>query len=222
MQSRSEKVSALKVFMVLVLILLTQFSILMIVRTCFEYEGKISLFFQNDVFTTQFPWVAWTFYSDISIVSLVLCLVFMLWCIFCMVFIPGKLVKGPITPMGNVPIYKDNGLPCFIITMSIFGLYLLACKSGIVYWLPSPSIIYDIFPTLIASSNIFSLVFCLLLLIKGYIAPCTYDSGSSNNLLFDFYWGMELHPRIGPIDIKVLTNCRWWEAGNEKCSIIFM
>ncbi|XP_022723861.1 7-dehydrocholesterol reductase isoform X3 [Durio zibethinus] len=45
---------------------------------------------------------------------------------------------------------------------------------------------------------------------KGHVAPSSTDSGSSGNLIIDFYWGMELYPRIGKnFDIKVFTNCRF-------------
>ncbi|XP_022716428.1 7-dehydrocholesterol reductase-like isoform X2 [Durio zibethinus] len=65
-------------------------------------------------------------------------------------FLPGKRVEGPISPTGNIPVYK------------------------------------------------------------GHVAPSSTDSGSSGNLIIDFYWGMELYPRIGKnFDIKVFTNCRF-------------
>ncbi|KAE8673406.1 Ergosterol biosynthesis ERG4/ERG24 family isoform 2 [Hibiscus syriacus] len=44
----------------------------------------------------------------------------------------------------------------------------------------------------------------------GHVAPSSTDSGSSGNLIIDFYWGMELYPRIGKsFDTKVFTNCRF-------------
>jgi 7-dehydrocholesterol reductase len=55
-----------------------------------------------------------------------------------------------------------------------------------------------------------SFVFCIFLYIKGHLAPSSSDSGSSGNVIIDFYWGMELYPRIGKhFDIKVFTNCRF-------------
>ena len=39
------------------------------------------------------------------------------------------------------------------------------------------------------------------------MAPSSTDSGSSNNIIIDLYWGMELYLRIGKnFDIKVFTN----------------
>jgi len=39
--------------------------------------------------------------------------------------------------------------------------------------------------------------------------PSSTDCGSSGNIIFDYYWGTELYPRIFGIDIKVFTNCRF-------------
>ena len=41
------------------------------------------------------------------------------------------------------------------------------------------------------------------------MAPSSTDSGSCGSWLYDFYWGMELYPLLGPLDIKVFTNCRF-------------
>ncbi|GMH66250.1 hypothetical protein TrRE_jg784, partial [Triparma retinervis] len=32
-------------------------------------------------------------------------------------FVPGPLFEGPVTPAGNTPIYKANGMTCYIITL---------------------------------------------------------------------------------------------------------
>ncbi|PAA79750.1 hypothetical protein BOX15_Mlig001503g3 [Macrostomum lignano] len=61
----------------------------------------------------------------------------------------------------------------------------------------------------LASMILLSLAFCLLLCVKGVLAPTSTDHGRSGNYLFDYYWGTELYPRICGIDIKVFTNCRF-------------
>ena len=45
---------------------------------------------------------------------------------------------------------------------------------------------------------------------QGHLAPSSTDSGSTGSLLYDYYWGMELYPRLlkGKFDIKTWTNCR--------------
>ncbi|HSN80959.1 MAG TPA: hypothetical protein VLS88_00150, partial [Polyangiales bacterium] len=61
--------------------------------------------------------------------------------------------------------------------------------------------------------NIFAFVFCVVLFIKGHLAPTGPDQGSSGNPIFDFYWGMELYPHILGWDVKHFTNCRFGMMG---------
>jgi len=56
---------------------------------------------------------------------------------------------------------------------------------------------------------VYSLLLCVLLYLKGRFMPSTTDSGCSGNIIFDYYWGTELYPRIFGVDIKVFTNCRF-------------
>jgi 7-dehydrocholesterol reductase len=52
----------------------------------------------------------------------------------------------------------------------------------------SVSWVYDHMGELLSAMNVFSLLFCLFLLIKGLTFPSTADSGSTGNLVVDFYW----------------------------------
>jgi 7-dehydrocholesterol reductase len=121
--------------------------------------------------------------------------------------IPGKLFKGPITPEGNTPIYKANGIACFLITYLTF--YLLSFKLKLF----SPTIIYDNLGGLLGALCIFSFFFCIFLYIKGIYFPSSSDNGTTGNVIFDFYWGTELYPRIFGWDIKMFTNCRFGMMG---------
>lgn len=45
--------------------------------------------------------------------------------------------------------------------------------------------------------------------VQGKYFPSSSDSGSTGSLIYDYYWGMELYPRIGRhFDLKTWTNCR--------------
>ena len=121
--------------------------------------------------------------------------------------LPGKEFKGPITPAGNVPVYKANGLLAYIITVVLF------CLCSFSFQLFSPAILYDHFPYILGALNLFSLFFCLFLLLKGYWYPSSTDSGGSGNLIFDYYWGTELYPRLFGWDVKLFTNCRFGMMG---------
>ncbi|XP_068636354.1 7-dehydrocholesterol reductase [Aristolochia californica] len=117
--------------------------------------------------------------------------------------LPGERVEGPISPAGNQPVYKANGLQAYAVTLIT---YLAIWWFGIF----SPAIVYDHLGEIFSALILGSFIFCIFLYIKGLVAPSSSDSGSSGNILIDFYWGMELYPRIGKnFDIKVFTNCRF-------------
>jgi len=54
----------------------------------------------------------------------------------------------------------------------------------------------------------FAFVFCIFLYFKGLYFPSSTDSGSSGNIVWDFYWGTELHPQIFNFNLKQYCNCR--------------
>lgn len=51
------------------------------------------------------------------------------------------------------------------------------------------------------------------------LGPSGPDCGSSGRgFIFDYYWGTELYPRLGGVDVKRFVNCRfsmtyWMLAG---------
>jgi 7-dehydrocholesterol reductase len=116
--------------------------------------------------------------------------------------VPGRVQPGPVTPSGHVPQYRDNGLLSYLITV---GLFLLGARLD----LYRASILYDHFGEILGALNVFSLLFCLLLYVKGRLSPSTADHGTSGNPIFDYYWGTELYPKIFGFDVKRFTNCRF-------------
>ncbi len=124
-----------------------------------------------------------------------------------MKFLPGKLVKGPITPKGNTPLYKANGPLAFATTLFCFYF-----ATQFFHFFPA-TIIYDNFGPLLGALNLFSLIFCLFLCIKGYVKPSSSDAGGTGNFIFDYFWGTELYPRIFGWDVKLFTNCRFGMMG---------
>uniref|UniRef100_A0A7S0N8U1 7-dehydrocholesterol reductase n=1 Tax=Pyramimonas obovata TaxID=1411642 RepID=A0A7S0N8U1_9CHLO len=121
---------------------------------------------------------------------------------FLQVTVPGKTFHANVTPCGNIPVYKANGVQCYVLTGIIFvAIWQLG------YW--NPAEVYDHFGEILAALNICSFAFCFFLVAKGHFAPSSTDNGSSGSPLYDFYWGMELYPRIGPLDLKTFTNCRF-------------
>jgi len=137
-------------------------------------------------------WDAWMMIGWFAIIQLI----FMRW-------LPGSRWEGPITPSGHVPVYTANGMLAFLFTMGLWWL----C-TGPLGLFPG-SIVYDHFGEILGALNIFSLLFCAGLYLKGRFAPSTADHGTSGNLIFDYYWGTELYPRVLGWDLKQFTNCRF-------------
>ena len=117
--------------------------------------------------------------------------------------LPGKPFLGPVTANGNVPIYKANGVLAFAVTLALF----VGASFGL--GLFSPTIVYDELGGILGALNVFSVVVCALLYVKGRFAPSSSDHGTSGNPVFDYYWGTELYPRILGWDVKMFTNCRF-------------
>lgn len=132
-----------------------------------------------------------------------------------MKLLPGKLVKGPITPKGNIPVYKANGPLAFVVTLFCFYF------ATQFFHFFSATIIYDNFGPLLGALNVFSLIFCLFLCIKGYVKPSSSDAGGTGNFIFDYFWGTELYPRIFGWDVKLFTNCRFGMMGWALVSLSF-
>jgi len=118
-----------------------------------------------------------------------------------MIIIPGARHKGPITPAGNQPTYKLNGIGCYLATTAIL---LAAFYSGV---LPLP-LVYDQLGKILLFLSIEAFALCFVLYFKGLYFPSSTDAGSSGNFVWDFYWGTELHPQIFNFNIKQYCNCR--------------
>jgi 7-dehydrocholesterol reductase len=119
-----------------------------------------------------------------------------------LVGLPGRIYEGPLTPMGVRPRYKLNGLPAWFITHALFfiasfGLHLFPA-----------GIVWDYFGEILATLVLFALVFCLGLYFKGRYRPSTEDRSLSGNFIWDYYWGVELHPTLLGVNLKQLINCR--------------
>lgn len=132
--------------------------------------------------------------------------------------LPGKIECGPETLTGHVPKYVDNAVAhCFTYS----ALFFLGSNLGPLN-LYDFGIIYDQFPGSVAFLNIFGILFCIFLTVKGRYFPSTQDYGSSGSFLKDYLWGTELYPRVFGLDLKRFINCRvsmtfWQLAGLSYC-----
>ena len=116
--------------------------------------------------------------------------------------VPGRSFHGPVTPRGNIPVYRANGLSAFAITLALYWFGALYLR------LFPPGIVYDHFGGILGALNLSALILCLMLYVKGRVAPSSSDTEHSGSPGFDFYRGTELYPRILGWDVKQFTNCR--------------
>jgi len=116
--------------------------------------------------------------------------------------ISDKDIEGPLTTKNDKGFYKGNGLETYIITNV---LYTWACAKGVV----DPVRIFDNLGYFFSTFIILGYLFSTMLYIKGLCYPNSIDCNTTGNPLFDYYWGIELHPRMFGVDIKQFTNCRF-------------
>lgn len=119
-----------------------------------------------------------------------------------MLIISDVEIKGPRTTKNDMGQYKGNGLETYIFTMfyCIFMTYM-----GHI----DPIRIFDNLGYFFSTFIILGYIVSTCLYLKGLICPNSIDCQKTGYILFDYYWGIELHPRIMGIDIKQLTNCRF-------------
>lgn len=126
--------------------------------------------------------------------------IFFLWAIT-LLKISSKTFLGPPTSFGYVPKYVANGFSYYCYTVAAFLLAHL--------WYPELSLhIYDNMPQLLGSLAITAFVLCCYLWWMGKHHPICNEVRESLPAIFEFYRGMEIHPRIFDVNVKQLTNCR--------------
>ena len=158
-----------QIFVPLILIIACPPTVFLFWYTNVALDGSFTLlgdvFSQDGVFATiKEVWLPYFFGSPTAWKILA---VFGLFELFLMRFLPGKTFYGPITPAGNIPVYKANGPLAYGVTLAAFVL------GGFYFKLFPPSILYDHFPELLGALNFFSFAFCIFLLIKGRFFPST-------------------------------------------------
>ncbi|APR81534.1 Delta(24(24(1)))-sterol reductase [Minicystis rosea] len=118
-----------------------------------------------------------------------------------LVMVPGDIHPGPITPAGNRPRYRRNGMSAYAVTHVLLATAALLGSFRL-------SAVYDELGSILVITNIAGLVLCGLLYWKGVHRPSSTDAGRSGNLIFDYFWGVELHPTAFGVQLKQYVNCR--------------
>ncbi|XP_076035841.1 uncharacterized protein LOC143021901 [Oratosquilla oratoria] len=127
--------------------------------------------------------------------------VFMLWALLSL-WVPSKQFNGPITSFGYTPRYSANGFQYFCVSFVVFMALLWK-------WPGIAELLVDRFPQILAVCNIAAFILCIFLLVKGKVTPQSSEVVEPMPLTYEFYRGMEVHPRLLGVDVKQLTNCRF-------------
>jgi 7-dehydrocholesterol reductase len=110
---------------------------------------------------------------------------------------------GAVTPGGDRLPYQINGLQAWLISTLFFvlGAYL--------FGLFSPTIIYDHLGGLLLATTLMGNVIALFVYLKARWLPSHRNERKfSGSLIYDYYMGVELNPRIGRFDFKLFFNGR--------------
>ncbi|XP_010880960.1 delta(14)-sterol reductase LBR [Esox lucius] len=114
----------------------------------------------------------------------------------------GKAVEGMALKNGDRLKYRMNSLHAFVLTV--------ACLGALMYWEVDLGYIHSHFLQLAVSSLLLSVLLSVYLYVRArwaredQLAP----GGNSGGLIYDFFMGRELNPRIKGFDLKYFCELR--------------
>src|SRR5690606_24783532 len=128
--------------------------------------------------------------------------------------LPGERLLGPVTPAGVQPAYVLNGVAAWVVSHALIA-------GGWAAGLFRAADFYHLYGSLLVTLNLGALAFCAFLYWKGRTHPSGPDAVLTGNLLFDFFQGPELHPRLFGVNLKQLVNCRVSMMGWSATFVLF-
>ncbi|KAF8541847.1 ergosterol biosynthesis ERG4/ERG24 [Trichophaea hybrida] len=123
--------------------------------------------------------------------------------VFLYAFLPGQIGYGQRTPAGHLLPYRVNGLAAWATTHILYG--------GAVYMgVLDPAIIAKNWQGLVVAFNVYGYLLAAVAYVKAHVAPTHQDDLKfSGSIVYDYYMGIELNPRIGDwFDFKLFHNGR--------------
>ena len=150
-----------------------------------------------------------------NMISVFTLFILLLWGYLSLKLFPQEF-KGPKNVDGTTPQYQGNGFRFWMI--SVIVVIFICLK-----WKKVPEMITTNFIPIIMTFNIFGLLFVGYLYFAGrknYWGK-EEDDKKGYSSLFRFYRGLDFHPRIGGVDVKQLTNCRFGMIFWQIIIIIF-
>lgn len=120
-------------------------------------------------------------------------LAFILFQVLLDVFLPAKKVQGLAQRDGVVLTYRLNGFASLWISVVVMAVLL---GSG---WITGTMILEEL-GSLLVTAILFSYAFAAFLYVYGFRSR--RDEVRSGNIIYDFFMGTSLNPRIGSLDLK--------------------
>lgn len=112
--------------------------------------------------------------------------------------VPGPTRLGVVTPAGRRLVYRVNGLGAWLATATLLGVAVVAGGAPATF-------VADHWGSLLASANLAGFVAAAGAWIKGHRWPTWADERLlRGSALADFTHGIELNPRLGRLDLKLL------------------
>lgn len=112
---------------------------------------------------------------------------------------PGKVLQGLPLADGSRLSYRMNGWFSFCSTFVVAGALV---ATG---WI-SPTVLYDQFGPLLTTANLFAFALAVFMYLLGKRSRT--PERRSGNLLYDYFLGTALNPRIGSFDLKLFCESR--------------
>lgn len=128
--------------------------------------------------------------------------------------LPGEHFLGPVTPTGERPAYRLNGVAAWAVTHVLLVV-------GLGTNLIDAVAFYEQFGSMLVTLTLTAFLFCMFLYWKGFHYPSSRDVVTTGNVLFDFFQGVELHPTFFGVSLKQLINCRVSMMGWSAIGILF-
>ncbi len=116
-------------------------------------------------------------------------------------WLPGETHFGPPTPAGLRPEYKKNGVAAWVVTHALLA-------GGFASGILSGAAFVAHYGELLATLTTVAFAFCAWIYVRAIWRAPRPDDVRTGNRLFDFFQGVETHPRAWSVSLKQLVNCR--------------
>ncbi|XP_067680334.1 delta(14)-sterol reductase TM7SF2-like [Haliotis asinina] len=129
----------------------------------------------------------------------------------------GQVVDGQPLQSGKRLKYRCNGFFAFVASVIAFGICVY-------FDVPLVKMVHAKFYRIMTSAILFSFILSIFLYIKARTVAASQlaPGGNTGNVLYDFFIGHELNPRIGSFDLKFFCELRPGLIGWVILNFIFV